>query len=52
MAWLKVVERVAVLHAAGLCDGEQACHGDFAVGASAAEAGLTPLDSAAEGAFG
>ena len=48
---VEVVERVAVLHAAGLCDGEQACHGDFAVGASAAEAGLTPLDSATERTF-
>ena len=48
---VEVVERVTLLHTACLSDGEGACHSDFAVGASAAEAGLTPLDSATERTF-
>ena len=45
---VEVVERVTLLHTACLTDGEETRHGDFAVGAAAAEAGLTPLDSATE----
>ncbi len=48
---VEVVERVTLLHTACLSDGEEVCHGDFAVGASAAEASLTPLDSATERTF-
>ena len=48
---VEVVERVTLLHTACLSDGEEMRHGDFAVGVSAAEAGLTPLDSATERTF-
>ena len=48
---VEVVERVTLLHTACLSDGEEVCHGDFAVGAAAAEAGLTALDSATERTF-
>jgi hypothetical protein len=41
---------MTVLHAAGLRDGQQAGHGDLAIGTAAAEAGFSPLDGAAKAA--
>jgi len=44
----EVSQHVALLPFAGLCDGEQAGSGDFAVAAAVAETDLAPLDSRAQ----
>ena len=48
----EIAERVPALHTAGAGNGLESGHGSFAGGASAPEAGFSPLYGAPQGAFG
>ena len=48
----EIAERVPALHTAGAGNGQESGRGSFAGGASAPEAGFSPLYGAPQGSFG